>query len=120
MHKPLKLYHHMTFGNRENMVSYFLTVFENHRKSIIQHCERSELRLHFEWTKVNQKFQKMFSLAIFWKPAQVHSVTRQVNFKGQKNGGKIQMRHFGVIFGRTVIPDRSFKIGQKMAENAII
>ena len=28
-------------------------VFENHRKSIIQHCERSELRLHFEWAKVN-------------------------------------------------------------------
>ena len=27
--------------------------FENHRKSLIQHCERSELRLHFEWTKVN-------------------------------------------------------------------
>ena len=30
-----------------------VTVFENHRKSLIQHCERSELRLHFEWTKVN-------------------------------------------------------------------
>ena len=29
------------------------TVFENHRKSLIQHFERSELRLHFEWTKVN-------------------------------------------------------------------
>ena len=29
-----------------------LTVFENHRKSLIQHCERSELHLHFEWTKV--------------------------------------------------------------------
>ena len=28
-------------------------VFENHRKSRIQNCERSELRLHFEWTKVN-------------------------------------------------------------------
>ena len=28
------------------------TVFENHRKSLIQHCERSELPLHFEWTKV--------------------------------------------------------------------
>ena len=24
-----------------------ITVFENHRKSLIQHCERSELRLHF-------------------------------------------------------------------------
>ena len=29
------------------------TVFENHRKSFIQHCEQSELRLHFEWTNVN-------------------------------------------------------------------
>ena len=29
------------------------TVFENHRKSLIQQCEQSELRLHFEWTKVN-------------------------------------------------------------------
>ena len=27
-------------------------VFENHRESLIQHCERSELRLHFEWAKV--------------------------------------------------------------------
>ena len=27
-------------------------VFENHRKSRIQQCERSELRLHFEWTNV--------------------------------------------------------------------
>ena len=29
-----------------------LTVFENHRKSLFRHCERSELRLHFEWTKI--------------------------------------------------------------------
>ena len=28
------------------------TVFENHRKSLIQHCERSKLRVHLEWTKV--------------------------------------------------------------------
>ena len=28
------------------------TVIENHRKSIIQHCKRSKLRLHLEWTKV--------------------------------------------------------------------
>ena len=34
-------------------VSIFHMVFENHRKSLIQHCERSELRLHFEWTKVD-------------------------------------------------------------------
>ena len=35
------------------VVSVPITVFENHRKSLIQQCERSELRLHFEWTKVN-------------------------------------------------------------------
>ena len=33
-------------------------VFENLPKSRIQHCERSELYLHFEWTKVHQKCQK--------------------------------------------------------------
>ena len=27
------------------------------RKSFILHCERSELRLHFEWKKTNQKCQ---------------------------------------------------------------
>ena len=41
------------------------TLFENHRKSLIQHCERSELRFHFEWTKVNQKCQKLSILASF-------------------------------------------------------
>ena len=34
------------------------TVFENYRKSLIQHCAQSELRLHFEWTKVYKKCQK--------------------------------------------------------------
>ena len=34
------------------------------QKSLIQHCERSELHLHFEWTKVNQKWS---ILASFWK-----------------------------------------------------
>ena len=37
----------------QKKVLYTGTVFENHRKSLIQHCARSELRLHFEWTKVN-------------------------------------------------------------------
>ena len=40
---------------------------KNHLKCLIQHCERSELRLHFEWTKV-------------------HKNTKIENF---------QMRHFG-------------------------
>ena len=29
------------------------TVQKKNRKSLIQHCERSELRLHFEWRKVD-------------------------------------------------------------------
>ena len=43
------------WSKRSKLQTYFdnLTVFENHRKSLIQHSERSELRLHFEWTKVN-------------------------------------------------------------------
>ena len=43
------------------------TVLENNRKSLIQHCERSELRLHFELTKLNWKSQKWSILASFWK-----------------------------------------------------
>ena len=43
-------------------------MFENHRKSPIQHCERSELRSHFQWTKVNKKCQKWSNLASFRKP----------------------------------------------------
>ena len=50
----------------------FYTVFENPRKSLIQLCERSELRLHFEWTKVHKKCQNssqfwwVFENATFW------------------------------------------------------
>ena len=40
-------------------------VFANDRKSLIQHGERSELRLHFDWMKINQKWS---ILAIFRKP----------------------------------------------------
>ena len=67
------------------------TVFENHRKSLIQDCERSELRLHFEWTKVNEKCQKCSILACFWKPE---------------------------ACGQTVLPDRSILIWQKLVKNA--
>ena len=35
-------------------------VFENHRKSLIlQLCERSELRLQFEWTKFTKNAQNI-------------------------------------------------------------
>ena len=38
---------------RTAFICAFFTMFENHRKSLIQHDERSELRLHFEWTRVH-------------------------------------------------------------------
>ena len=78
------------------------TVLEIKRKSLIQYCERSELCLHFGWTKVNQKwqngqFRRVFENLSLW----YYSVTRQVSFKRTKIGGKchdtiIQIRHFGV------------------------
>ena len=82
-------------------IDFKSTVFENHRKSLIQHCERSELRLHFEWTKVNSKCQKWSILPSFWKLeacGQTVLPERSV-LKGQKIGGKcqnskIEMRHF--------------------------
>ena len=69
----------------------FITVFENHRKSLIQHCERSELRLHFWVAKSSLKMPKMVHLASFWKPEDC---------------------------GQTVLPDMSLLIGQKLVENA--
>ena len=39
-------------------------MFENHRKSLIQHWERCELHLHFEWTNIHEKCQKLMS---YWK-----------------------------------------------------
>ena len=67
------------------------TVFENHRKSLILHCERSELRLHFEWTKVHEKCQKWSILASFFKLES---------------------------YGQTVLPDRSVLMGQKLVKKA--
>ena len=61
------------------------------RKSLIQHCERSELSLHFEWTKVHWKCQKWGNLASFWTPE---------------------------AYGQTVLPDMSILIGQELEENA--
>ena len=66
------------------------TVFENHRKSLIHHCELSELRLHFEWTKVDSKCQNWSILASFWKTE---------------------------ACGQTVLTDRSVLIGQNLGEN---
>ena len=60
------------------------------QKSLIQHCERSELRLPFEWTKVNEKCQ-------LWRLFE--------NLKA---------------CGQTVLQDRSLLIGHKLVKNAKI
>ena len=52
-------------------LKHSVTVFENHRKSLIQHDERSELRLHFELTKnaKNVPFWRVFeNLTLAVKP----------------------------------------------------
>ena len=69
-------------------------MFENHGKSLNQHCEQSELYLQFEWTKVNKKCQK----CPFWQV-----------FENLK-----------LVCGQTVLPDRSVLIEQKLVENAKI
>ena len=42
----------------------------NPRKSRIQYCERSELRLHFEWTKVFQNVKN----GPFWREFETESL----------------------------------------------
>ena len=71
---------------------YYHTMFENHRKSLIQlqHCDRSELSLHFEKTK-GKNIPSQFGE--FWKLE---------------------------ACGQTELPDRSILIGQKSGENAKI
>ena len=43
------------------------TVFENHRKSLTQYCERSELHIHFDWTKVTKNAKNSRFWLIFEK-----------------------------------------------------
>ena len=73
--------------------SNFTVWIENPRKSLIQNRERSKLRFHFEWTKFNEKCQKLSILASFWKPE---------------------------ACSQTVLRDRSVLMGQKLVENAKI
>ena len=59
-------------------------MFENQIKSLIRHCKHSELHLYFEWTTVDLKMPKKWSiLASFWKSG---------------------------AWGQTVIPDTSFTV----------
>ena len=66
-------------------------VFENQRKSLIQHCDRSELCILFSG-KTSLKMQKWSILANFRKTwiLMSNSATRQVNFHWTKIGGKCQ------------------------------
>ena len=75
--------------HRSSTLQLRRTVFENHRESLIQHCERSKLRLPFEWTKVNLKIPKNVHFGKLWKPE---------------------------ACGQTVLPDRSVLTGQKLVE----
>ena len=88
-----------------------ITVFENRPKSRIQYCERSELRLHFEWTKVNKKCQKWSW--ILWS----NSVTRQSLLKLDKNWCKIpklrKMRHLSNFLNTVIIPKYNEKFSPK-------
>ena len=89
------------------------TVFKNHRKSLIQHCERSELGLHFEWTKVHQKCS---ILASFLETYGQTVLPDKSLFKGQKlveNGQFLKN-----LWSNSVI--RSLLIGQKLTENTKI
>ena len=86
-------------------------MFENHRKSLIQHCERSELRLHNKWTKViqNAKTGQFDEILKTWS-LRLDSVTRQVNFNRTKIGGKcqhskIQMRQFQKYSNYVLVPN---------------
>ena len=58
------------------------------KKSLTQHCERSELSLHFEWTS-SIKIPNMANIGEFLETCS--SVTRQVSFNRTKIGGKCQI-----------------------------
>ena len=67
----------LVFIGRKKAKSWgIITRYLKKQKSLIQHYERSDLRFHFEWTKVYQKCQKCSILA--WDLRSI-SATRQVN-----------------------------------------
>ena len=73
-------------------------VFENHRKSLIQHCERSERRLHLS----GQKLTRNAKNSQFWRVCEnLKLAVKQCYQTGHKTkigrkcrNSKIQMRHF--------------------------
>ena len=71
-------------------------MFKIIEKVLFNIASESELRLHFEWTKVKSKLAKMINWARFWKTPKTQA------------------------FGQTVLPDMSFLKGQKLVENGKI
>ena len=49
----------------KTIIKGMITVFENHRKSLIFLTWRAKLRVHFETTKVHKKMPKMADFAKF-------------------------------------------------------
>ena len=85
----------------DNLFLILYTVFENHRKSLIQHCERQRATFTFWVDKSKLKMAKMVNFGEVLKTWSLwsNSVTRQVSFNRTKIGenakmSKIQMRHF--------------------------
>ena len=78
------------------------TVFENHITSLIQQCERSELRLHFVWDKSSLKYAKN---GPFWRVFRKHEACSQTELPdrsvliGQNIDGKCQ--NFGRLYNFT-------------------
>ena len=99
-------------------------------KSRIQICERSELRLHFEWSKVTSKCQKWFNLASFRKPeACGQTVLPDQNWERSELGLHFEWSKLTKkcqkwsnekpeTCRQTVLPDRSLLLGQKLVKNA--
>ena len=99
------------------------TVIENHRKSLLQHCERSELRLHFEWTKIYKKMMNFLTKTHdVWKSQKkshfyiVSEASYVYILSGQKFIKNAQKWSILAIFwkpeacGQTVLSDRSILI----------
>ena len=87
-----------------NIKIWWSHVWKSQKKSHIQHCESSEPRLHFEWTKVHQKCQKLVNFGEFFKTWSLrsNSGTRQITFIVQKivENAKIKcniLSHFQTI-----------------------
>ena len=126
--------YHTYFSEMKTIATQCLKI----TKSLIQHCERSH-KVHFEWTKVYQKYPEMSILVCFWKPETCcqtvspdrSNLIRRKLVKMQKlcNWNKtfwMIFKHSEQDLGnpeaccQTVLPDKSILIRQKLVGNAKI